>query len=615
MQQVKVHKVGRSIVVGLFVATVLLIAPILPSAAGAEGVPQTPPNAPPGSVTTYQINALHDGNAPASFTSPLHKMWSRDFGGRVSYPLLVNGTVFVATPKPDGNYGTQLMALDAMTGATKWGPVVMNGTYFISGIAADGANVYAINYDGLLSAFSQADGHLVWSAKMPGQYSFTSAPTVLDGVVYLGGAGSGGTLYAVSASNGDLLWAAGVMNGDDSSPAVTTDGVYVSYACGVAYRFDRTTGAQDWVRTTGCEGGGGKTPVVHNNKVYVRDFQYQAILDATTGSKVGDFTANTAPAFSKNVGFFLQGGTLRAIPDGSTQALWSQAGDGHFVSAPIVVGSQVVEASSSGQIYLIDADTGAVDWQGDLGTAVDGPDEQNASMLTGIAAAGHQLFVAASNSLVVYGDSSPTMKSYYAQNYIRSLYRDFLDRGPDNAGLNFWANFVGSGGARTQVSSAIALSHEAANWRVNDFYEDLLGRTADPGGLGFWSSMLHSTHNTHPLRVALYTSSEYYRKAGGTNQNWVRHIYTSELGRGASLDEQDYWTGQVVRHGRRWVAQVLDTCSEATHRQIDLLYQRLLLRAPTSAETSAMFDDVRAHGIPLSAAKLAATDDYFNRVN
>jgi hypothetical protein len=58
-----------------------------------------------------------------------------------------------------------------------------------------------------------------------------------------------------------VTWTAGVANGDDSSPAVT-DGIYVSDACEQSYRFDPATGATRWVHSTGCEGGGGKTPVI-----------------------------------------------------------------------------------------------------------------------------------------------------------------------------------------------------------------------------------------------------------------------------------------------------------------------------------------------------------------
>ena len=82
--------------------------------------------------------------------------------------------------------------------------------------------------------------------------------------------GVGGTLYAVDTAGGAIDWTGSVENGDHSSPVVTDDGVYVSYACDVSYKFDPTTGADLWTHTTGCEGGGGSTSVLHGSSLYVR---------------------------------------------------------------------------------------------------------------------------------------------------------------------------------------------------------------------------------------------------------------------------------------------------------------------------------------------------------
>jgi len=43
-----------------------------------------------------------------------------------------------------------------------------------------------------------------------------------------------------------VLWTAPVENGDSSAPAVSHNGVYVSYVCPQTYRFNSTTGQQDW---------------------------------------------------------------------------------------------------------------------------------------------------------------------------------------------------------------------------------------------------------------------------------------------------------------------------------------------------------------------------------
>ena len=388
---------------GALASVVVLIATTLSVTGGAHAAGlTTPPDAPADAATTYQINSVHDGVATTSMSAPLQKAWSRDLGATVSYPVVVNGRVFVVTPNANGSYGTRLWALDANDGSVLWGPMSLGGLYGFSGIAADGANVYTVTFGGLLTAFSQSTGAQVWSAQLPYQYAFTSPPTVRHGVVYVGGAGSGGTLYAVAAGTGAILWTANVENGDHSSPAVTDDGVYVSYACGVTYRFAPASGLQAWARYTGCEGGGGKTPVVHDGKVYVRDFSYPGVLDAATGAVVGSFTSSTTPAFSGSIAYLLQGATLRAVDTATNQVLWSQAGDGSFDSAPVVLGSEIAMGSSTGRVALLNADTGAIDWSEDAGSPILGPDEQNADVLVGLTASGGRLFVPASNTLVAY---------------------------------------------------------------------------------------------------------------------------------------------------------------------------------------------------------------------
>jgi outer membrane protein assembly factor BamB len=177
----------------------------------------------------YQIDAAHSGRAAlsGSIQFPSAPAWSMDLGGAVSYPLIAGGRVFVVTA-PGQGYGTQLSALDETSGATLWGPLPISGTYFSSGIAYDAGRVYDINFDGLLRTFDAASVTELWSVELPGQYAFSAAPTAANGIVYIGGAGDGGTLYAVDETTGHLLWTAGVANGDDCSPALSDDGVFGS---------------------------------------------------------------------------------------------------------------------------------------------------------------------------------------------------------------------------------------------------------------------------------------------------------------------------------------------------------------------------------------------------
>jgi outer membrane protein assembly factor BamB len=332
---------------------------------------------------------------------PLNDRWKHQFTGPVSYPLIANGMVYVTVADNGGGYGTNLYALDQTSGATVWTQPI-SGTYFWSNAAYDGKRVFVVNTDGLLREFNASTGAPGWSVQLPGQYSFSSAPTADNGVVYVGGAGSGGTLYAVSETNGSVLWTQSVANGDDSSPALSPTNVFVSYACGLVYSFDRATGQRQWFSDGPCEGGGGKTSVYHGGKVYARDpITNNKILDADTGKLLGTFQAGPAPAFSGKIGLFLSGGTLQAINGNRT--LWTFAGDGGLDTAPIVVGDTAYVGSSSGTIYGLSVTTGTVVWSADVGSAIPAPDEQNVTQpLTGLGAGQGLLVVPAGNVLAAY---------------------------------------------------------------------------------------------------------------------------------------------------------------------------------------------------------------------
>lgn len=366
----------------------------------------------------FQNNETHNGSAYSEgVTPPLKQKWSVNFGQAISYALIADGRVFV-TVRNASAYGTRLFALDGATGTTVWS-FALGGVYYWSALCYENGRVFAINGDGLLRAFDAANGNVIWSRQLPGQYSFSSAPTVFQGVIYTGGAGSGGTAYAVSAATGNVLWTASVANGSQSSPAVTTDGVYLSYSCPNVYKLNPANGALLWRYSTGCSGGGGKTPALYNGRLYVRDYNPDYIFDSQTGAMAGSFISKHVPAFSGNMGFFLNGpkyfgsfGTLEGRDVSNNNALvWSFAGDGFLQSSMLVVNDYVYVGSDKGKLYALAAATGQQLWSTNVGASIPYVDEQNSSQpLTGFAAGEGLLVIPTKTTLVAYeGDHTPTI--------------------------------------------------------------------------------------------------------------------------------------------------------------------------------------------------------------
>ncbi|HSB27888.1 MAG TPA: PQQ-binding-like beta-propeller repeat protein, partial [Pyrinomonadaceae bacterium] len=346
----------------------------------------------------------------------------------------------------------------------------------------ENGRVFAVNGDGLLRAFDGTAGNLIWSVQLPGQYSFSAPPTVSQGVVYVSGAGSGGTVYAVNADSGAVLWTKSVMNGDNSSPAVTSDGVYVSYSCPNVYKLDPATGAEIWHYSPGCSGGGGKTPALYDGRLYVRDFS-DTIFDANTGSITGSFNAKNTPAFSGSRGFFLNGphffgsyGTLEARDVNTNSLLWSFAGDGFLQSAVLVVNDYVFVGSAQGKLYAVDAATGQQVWVTTAGTSIPYVDEQNVSQpLTGFAAAEGLLVVPTSTTLVAYeGDTTPPTLTWGSQTPAAN------SSGWNNASVDlpFTTSDDLSGVQSSNPASPLQFTAEGANQTQQVTVTDNAGNTA-----------------------------------------------------------------------------------------------------------------------------------------
>ncbi len=325
----------------------------------------------PNAAVAYQHDPAHDGHSTDPwFVAPLTKAWSTTLPGTVGYPLIADGRVFVTSEDQSG--GMDVEALSLSTGEVLWGPKPLGGTFRIGSIAYDAGRVFAINFDGELTAFDAATGVVDWESQLAGQYAFTSPPTAVDGTVYVGGAGSGGTLYAVDETWGTTTWTGSVENGDDSSPAVDSTGVYVSYACEQAYRF-ALDGELVWHHSTDCEGGGGETAVLHGGNLYVRDNfgMAPAVLDGATGADVGSYVADREPAFDQAHVATVSDGILMISDPTTGERIWRSPAD-DSVTAPLIANGYVIEGRRDGTVEVRDAADGRLAWSDQVGADLAG---------------------------------------------------------------------------------------------------------------------------------------------------------------------------------------------------------------------------------------------------
>ena len=545
----------------------------------------------PEQARNFQINSTHTGSVSSDHVvPPLRQRWSVNFGVNISYPLIADGRVYVTVPSQITR-GTTLYALNATNGAIIWSSL-LGGYAPWSAACYENGRVFAVNNDGMLRAFDGATGNSIWSVQLPGQYDFSSAPTVFQGVIYVGGAGSGGTVYAVSASSGAVLWTATVWNGQQSSPAVTADGVYVSYSCPNVYKLNPTNGAQIWWYAPGCTGGGGKTPALYNGRLYVRDSE-DRVFDSQTGTIISNFNAKNTPAFSGNLGFFLNGphwfnsyGTLEAHDVNTNQFLWSFSGDGFLQSAVLVVNNYVYVGSSQGRLYAIDANTGQQVWTVNTGSSIPYVNEISpAQPLTSFAAAEGLLVIPTSTTLIAYegadwtpptltwGAATPAANGAGWNNTVVDLPFTTADdlSGVQSATPGSPLHFTSEGSNQTQQVTATDKAGNSAQFTSTVVNIDLNAPTTQAvvSGVSSDESEWHASPVTVTLNAADNLSgvaSTSYRLDGGATQTYSAPFQLSSDGE----HTLEYWSvdvaGNTETHHNRMVR--IDTTAPVTSAAI-----------------------------------------------
>ncbi len=154
--------------------------------------------------------------------SKLKEVWSSGVGTQQylmeNFPLETDGNVYVTTSTD------QVLAFNAKTGHQIW-KYVPNvnfslstgvGGYGVSvnrGVAVANGRVYVVSFDDKLHAIQQATGEQLWSTQVAsphtGAYE-TTAPTVWNGLVFVGDSGSEdgvrGFVAAYNATTGKQVW-------------------------------------------------------------------------------------------------------------------------------------------------------------------------------------------------------------------------------------------------------------------------------------------------------------------------------------------------------------------------------------------------------------------------
>src|SRR3569832_392054 len=348
---------------------------------------------------SYQLNPAHDGQMKFTkpFIGPLTRKWITDLGGYPSYPVYGDGRVFVTVYKNDQTY---LDALNAKSGAVLWEVSTPNTLQ----PAYDNGRVYVVDRYGLVQAYNAEDGSTAWSIQQENAQSFYFDPPVaVGGGLYFVGTGSGVTLYGLDGTSGIRRWEARGPAGE-SVPAVTGTTVFVTYPC-IDYAYDVATGNLKWSYQLECDGGGGGTPVVFNNRVYINDTADNVVLDATTGKHVSNIIGyEFPPAYRTTAGGDSMGivvdrkSHLHGFDSVTGDKMWVNKHHS-FVTPALVINGAVVIGDSDGNLYGLNPSTGEANWSQRLGLLI----SAGFQGVAGMSAGANKLFVPHMTALSAWG--------------------------------------------------------------------------------------------------------------------------------------------------------------------------------------------------------------------
>lgn len=292
----------------------------------------------------------------------LEEKWTTYTGGGVyTAPAVANGVVYVGS-------SNSFYALDSTTGVTLWtfpvgslysSPAVVGGVVYF-GANAPGNAVYALD---------ASSGTLLWTYAMGDEVE--SPPTVVNGVVYIGG--PKGNVYALNAKTGSVQWisATGADSGPFSSPAVLNGLVYLGSGNNV-YALNTNTGVLKWKYATGDLVV--SSPAVANGVVYIGSYDRSLYaLNAKTGAKLWSYSTGdivwSSPAVANGTVYVGSGDSSVYALNASTGALrWSYlTPKGGIYSSPAVANGVVYVSIFGGvfgdnNIYALNATTGAKLW-------------------------------------------------------------------------------------------------------------------------------------------------------------------------------------------------------------------------------------------------------------
>lgn len=159
------------------------------------------------------------------------------------------------------------------------------------------------------------------------------------------------------------------------------------------------------------------------------------------------------------------------------------------------------------------------------------------------------------------------------EEFVTRLYRTFMDREPDQAGLSYWLDALNNGSLdRNGVFDGFINSQEWANICLRAgivsggstapsitvepseaviafatrLYTTCLNRDGEADGVNYWSTELANGRLTGTQAAQNFFFSDEFTNANLSNEEFVTRLYRTFMGREPDTDGFNYWVGQMA---------------------------------------------------------------------
>ena len=330
-------------------------------------------------------------------------LWEYDAEGKVfASPVTVDGVVYIGSLPDHSNRDGHVHLLEGGTGKLlRRHEAGEAGFLFVTG---PGERIYIGSHDGSVSVFDSSDNEALWRYEFiqlgplfrsSGIERGASLPAVVDGVVYVGSRDGG--VYALTQAvpaisialdkgspdprpspqtesvyaAGQELWRFDLPDGASTAPTVAEGVVFIATDDSVLHALDGATGHTMWTYRAGHWIT--SSPVVVDGAVYFGSWDTKLYaMSATSGEILWSYYTgdpiSTSPAVADGIVYVGTGTTHYALSADDGNLLWSyQAGANVSEFTPLVVGDVVYAGSLDGHVAALDATTGGLLWDKEVG--------------------------------------------------------------------------------------------------------------------------------------------------------------------------------------------------------------------------------------------------------